>query len=378
MARFVWNLALEQRRLWTRRQGATPGFTGQCRELTEARRESEWLRSGSVTVQQQALRDLDQAYRNWWQRPDHFSRPTWRKRGAHESFRLVGVQARARTNGRRSAQVWVPGAGWVNFRLSRALPDNMRSYRITRDSCGRWHVAFAHIPASIAARDDAVDVIGIDRGVANTAALSNGMLVQLPTAPPTEQARTLRLERKLARQRKGSKRRERTKRDLARLKHRTINRRKDVIEKLTTDLARSAHIVRLEKLEIRNMTRSARGTLSEPGTNVRQKAGLNRAILASGWGLLERRLNEKMPDRVEYVDAAYTSQRCNQCGTIDASSRKNQAHYTCTSCGHVDHADLNAAHNIAEGRSVTARGRRPIGPRAKREPQPSRAATAAR
>jgi transposase len=117
------------------------------------------------------------------------------------------------------------------------------------------------------------------------------------------------------------------------------------------------------------MTRSAKGTAGNPGRNVRAKAGLNRQILRSGWGLLVRRLEDKAPGRVEKVKPAFTSQRCSACGHVDANSRKSQALFACTACGYVDNADVNAANNIAAGHAMTARGGvRDAGP-VNREPQ---------
>ena len=104
------------------------------------------------------------------------------------------------------------------------------------------------------------------------------------------------------------------------------------------------------------MTRSARGTRENPGRNVRAKAGLNRGILRSGWGLLVRRLQDKAPGRVEKVSPAFTSQRCSACGQVDRDSRESQAVFRCTACGFACHADVNAAINIAAGHAVTARG----------------------
>src|SRR5690242_3207626 len=118
-----------------------------------------------------------------------------------------------------------------------------------------------------------------------------------------------------------------------------------------------------------NMTRSAKGTVQNPGRRVRQKAGLNCGILRSGWGLLVRRLQEKALGRVEKVSAAFTSQRCSACGHVDARSRESQARFVCTACGYACHADVNAAKNIAAGHVVTARGGcRDTGP-VNREPQ---------
>ena len=74
-------------------------------------------------------------------------RPTWRKAGVHEGFRQVGFRPHhvERLN-RRFGRVWVPKVGWVRFRLSRPVPEGVKSYRVTRDRAGRWHIAFAHIP----------------------------------------------------------------------------------------------------------------------------------------------------------------------------------------------------------------------------------------
>ena len=146
------------------------------------------------------------------------------------------------------------------------------------------------------------------------------------------------------------------KRAIARLRARETDRRKDWVEKVSTDLARRFDTIRVEDLQIGNMTRSSRGTPGDPGRNVRAKAGLNRGILGSWWGLLVRRLADKAPGRVEKVRPALTSQRCSACGQVDPKSRKSQAVFRCTACGFAGHADVNAAINIAAGHAVTARG----------------------
>lgn len=122
------------------------------------------------------------------------------------------------------------------------------------------------------------------------------------------------------------------------------------------------------------MTRAARGTLAQPGRHVRQKAGLNRGILAAGWSKLVTRLQQKAPGRVEKVNAAYTSQTCNCCGHVDPNNRQSQAVFRCTACGHQVNADVNAARVIASrtaaGHAVAAREDRVKSARSvKREPQ---------
>ena len=118
------------------------------------------------------------------------------------------------------------------------------------------------------------------------------------------------------------------------------------------------------------MTRSAMGSIGQPGRNVGAKAALNREILRSGWGLLVRRLEDKAPGRVEKVRSAHTSQRCSACGHTAASSRESQALFRCVACGYTLNADVNAARNIAAGHAVTARGGLPSGGPVNREPQP--------
>jgi transposase len=128
-------------------------------------------------------------------------------------------------------------------------------------------------------------------------------------------------------------------------------------------------VIRVENLNIRGMTKSAKGTKDAPGVGVAAKAGLNRSISKAGWGLLVQRLEDKAPGRVEKVNPAYTSQRCSACGHVDAKSRESQARFRCTACGHATNADVNAARNIAAGHAVTARGGHAIRQPANREPQ---------
>jgi putative transposase len=365
-ARFVWNLAVEQQAHWRPGRSSAPGYLEQSRQLTAARRDNEWLRAGSQMVQQQALRDFAQAMTNFFHGTHR--RPTWRKAGRNEGFRVVAVKAEhVRRLSRKTGQVWVPKAGWVRFRWSRAVPA-AKSYRVGRDRAGRWHVAFAVIPDPVPAPGTG-EVVGVDRGVAVAAALSTGELLRIPRLSPARRRRLRRLQHKLARAQRGSNRRARVKMAIARLKARERDARKDWAEKASTDLARRYDVIRVEDLKIGSMTHSARGTTAEPGRNVRAKAGLNREILASGWGLLVRRLQDKAPGRVEKINPAFTSQRCSACGHVDPKSRESQAAFRCTACRYTGNADVNAARNIAAGHAVTARGCPPIGGRVNREPQ---------
>ncbi|WP_350280426.1 transposase [Kribbella sp. HUAS MG21] len=371
-ARYVWNLALEQWSMWTPDKRSAPRYVAQARQLTEARATFGWLRAGSQTVQQQALRDFDQAVRNFY--AGTHQRPTWRKAERHEGFRIVGSQAsRIVKLNRKWAKVLVPKVGWVQLRLSRTVP-GAKSYRITRDRAGRWHLAFAAIPEPIPGPGTKT-VVGVDRGVTVSAALSTGELLLCPGLSKREEDRLKHLQRRLARCHRGSNRRARVKAAIAKLHARAADRRKDWAEKTSTDLARRFDVIRVEDLRITSMTRRPRPKpdLEQPGAFVpnrrRAKAGLNRGILANGWGALVERLEHKAPERVEKIDPAYTSQTCSLCGHCTPKSRENQAVFRCVACGHRMHADVNAAINIAAGRAVSARRETPPRVPSKREPQ---------
>jgi len=147
---------------------------------------------------------------------------------------------------------------------------------------------------------------------------------------------------------------------LGRLNARVRARRNDFAAQTAVRLVRDHGLVAVEDLRVKNMTASAKGTVDQPGRNVRQKAGLNRAILAKGWGGFLPKLEHAARYHgatVVKVNPAYTSQRCSRCGVVDAKSRDSQAVFACTCCGHRDNADVNAARNIlAAGLAVTGRG----------------------
>lgn len=401
-ARYVWNLAVEQHSHWKAGRKSAPGFAEQCRQLTEARRENEWLATGNADVQQQALKDFARAKDAKF--TAGFGEPTWRKKYKHEGFRVIGTdrvpvvgsdgslklnpktgkQVMSRSVvvqklNRRWAQVKVPGCGWVRFRLTRAELPSAKTFRITFRN-GRWHVAFATIPEPIE-KPGTGEVIGVDRGVTITAALSDGRKLNCPQLTVKERAQLRKHERRAARAPKGSGQKTAEYAKVAKLKAREANRRKDWCEKASTTFARSYDVIRFEKLNIKNMTRSAKGTVKQPGKNVRQKAGLNRCILAQGWGLLRQRTEHKAPGRVEDVPAPYTGLRCSACGWIEKKSRKSQADFVCVSCGFTCNADENAATNIAAGQGGIPRPRRTAGAggvttatsrSSAREPQPAR------
>ncbi|WP_246476647.1 RNA-guided endonuclease InsQ/TnpB family protein [Actinokineospora xionganensis] len=343
-ARFVWNLAVEQHAHWQLGRKAAPGFTEHCRQVTQARAANPWLAAGSVMVQQQALKDFGHAMSNFVRRTHR--RPTWRRRGQSEGFRIVSVKpGDVRRVSRKVGELRVPKIGWVRLRWSPAVAEGVKSYRVTRDRAGRWQVAFAAVPEPISGPGTGATV-GVDRGVVVSAALSTGELLSVPAPRDSEKVRLRKSQRKLARAQRGSSRRGEVKIAIAKLKARETDRRKGWIGKTGTRLARAFDMIAVEDPKISNMTRSAKGTVNAPGQRVRQKAGLNRGMLANGWGLLVTRLEQKAAGRVIKVDPRFTGQRCSACGVVDREARESQAAFRCRSCGFARNADVNAALNI--------------------------------
>jgi putative transposase len=247
-ARYVWNVAVEQQSHWHPGRKSAPGYLEQCRQLTAARAEHPWLAAGSQMVQQQALRDFAQAIINYF--AGRHRKPSWRKAGRDEGFRIVAVRpGHMRRLSRKTGEVWIPKAGWVRFRWSRAVPPGAKSYRVTMDRAGRWHIAFAVIPEPVSAPGNG-EVVGVDRGVAVAAALSTGELLTVPGLSGRERTRLRRLERRLARARRGSNRRMGVRLAIARLRVRERDRRKDWAEKTSTDIVRRFDLIRVEDLRI--------------------------------------------------------------------------------------------------------------------------------
>jgi transposase len=220
-------VGLEQRNMYRKEFGPTPSYNAQSAQLTEARKDS-WLKEGSAIIQQQALRDLDQAFKNWWK--GTHGHPTFRKAGLNEGFRIIGKEAkRFERMNRKRARVNIPKIGWVDWRWS-CDPGDIKSYRVTLDRAGRWWISFAVIPKPIPAPGNG-KIVGVDRGVAQSFVLSTGEMVKIPGLSVVEQRRMLHLKRKLSRQVPGSNNHKKTKLMISKLEHRRINRCKDAVEK---------------------------------------------------------------------------------------------------------------------------------------------------
>lgn len=341
VCRLVYNLALEQRRdfyrQYRRQEGRAISLASQSRELTQLRAEFDWIDAGPSAAQTYALRDLDQAFANFFAGRAKY--PTPRKKGVHTSFRLKGRETRVRQLNAKWSEVKVPNLGFVKFRRTREPLGRVLSLTVSSQA-GDWFVALT-CECEMLAAEASTTTVGIDRGVAQTLTLSTGEHLQMPSVAALTKRRG-RAQQALARRKRGSRRYAAQRARVAALRAKEARIRTDWCHRASTDIAVRFGVVAIEALNIPNMTASA-------SKNVSQKAGLNRSILEQSWGRWANMLDYKLAERGGHlitVPAPFTSQTCASCGVVDARSRESQAVFLCVACGHRDHADVNAAKEI--------------------------------
>lgn len=334
ITRFIYNLALEQRTgFWRQYQTATGhrlDFVTQGRQLTQLRAEVDWIGGMHLTPQIQALRDLDKAFAAFFAKRTGY--PQFRRKGVNDSFRFKGREVQTRPLNAKWALVRVPKIGWVKFRDTRPTRGKLSNLTIAKSAEG-WHVCFScEIEHDAPANN--LPAVGIDRGVANTLALSTGEMLSTPDLAHLTR-RKKQAQRVLARRVRGSNRYRAQRVHVSKLVAKIARCRGQWQHEASVDIARRFGVVTLEALKIANMTRSGRS-----------KRGLNRSILEQGWGGFELALSYKLDERggtLIKVHPAYSSLECSACGVIDKRSRESQALFACQHCGFTDHADTNAA-----------------------------------
>ena len=368
-ARYIWNLFLAADLGILESGGTLPTYAERAAWLPRLRKHepTSWLALSSSASQQAELRDLDMAWQRW--RKGLGRRPRFKKKGVDSGFRWSGRQHFEidQENGR----IRLPKIGWLRYRNSRPALGEVINAAVSRKN-GHWYISVGterqtEQPATRSLRRR----VGVDMGIACHTATSAGKMIAGPNALKKAAKQLARAQRALARKIKGSNRRKKQIAKVARIHERVGNVRQDHLHKLTSDLAKNHGLVVIENLKVSNMSRSAKGTIENPGTNVRAKSGLNRSILDQGWGEMRRQLTYKLGwngGTLVAVNPANTSRKCSHCSHVSKDSRTTQSHFECVTCGHRMNADTNAAHNIlAAGLAVTARGGLAVGQPAKRE-----------
>ena len=374
--RFIFNHGLELERERFERKEKHLGYAELCKELTIWRHAqgTEFLAAAPIHPLQQALKDLDRAYRNFFE--GRADLPRFKKKGRHDAFRYPDPKQFAVDD--RHGRVRLPKLGWVRYRKSRSVSGTPKQLTISRQG-GHWFVSIQTEQEVAAPVHPANSAAGLDVGVAKFAALSTGDTFAPVSSFRKYEKKLAREQRKLARKVEYSHNWRKQKARIATLHEKIARIRNDFLHKTSTTISKTHAMIVLEDLSVRSMSRSARGTVNDPGQKVRAKAGLNKSILDQGWAEFRRQLEYKETWRggmVVAVDPRNTSRTCPCCGHVSAENRKSQAVFRCVRCGHAADADVNAARNIlAAGHAVIACGERAqSGPSMKQEPSVSEAA----
>ncbi|MEN1964310.1 transposase [Escherichia coli] len=316
--------------------------------------ETQWLKDAPSQPLQQSLKDLERAYKNFFQKRAAF--PPIQKAGDRM---MHSATRRALSSIRKTAVFFLPKLGWMRYRNSRQVTGVVKNVTVSQ-SCGKWYISIQTESEVSTPVHPSASMVGLDAGVAKLATLSDGTVFEPVNSFQKNQKKLARLQRQLSRKVKFSNNWQKQERKIQRLHSRIANIRRDYLHKVTTTVSKNHAMIVIEDLKVSNMSKSAAGTVSQPGRNVRAKSGLNRTILDQGWYEMRRQLEYKQLWRggqVLAVPPAYTSQRCACCGHTAKENRLSQSKFRCQACGYTANADVNGARNIlAAGHAVLACG----------------------
>ncbi|MCY4520543.1 MAG: transposase [Caldilineaceae bacterium] len=325
-----------------------------------------WLREYPFECVRYSLKYLADAYKRFTANPKTEGKPRFKAR--HRTVPAFTIPCKVRI---REGRLRIPKVGWLRLDGSNPYADckplTVRIRREVSDPYPKWYAYVCYeVPAERTRQPAADGALGLDRNVGQ-ATDSDGVVYAMPDTERLD-AQIARKQRELSRKqgwgpkdrRPKSNRGRRVNRQLSKLHRKRRRQRDDATHQVSRTLADTAHTVAIEDLNTKGMTASAKGTVEQPGRNVKQKAGLNRRILASGWGGLELKLAYKAGEVIK-VNPAYTSQTCSRCGYVHKANRLSQAVFRCGVCGFRANADHDAAINIlvrAEGPPAPVHGPR--------------------
>ncbi len=343
--RFVFNQALALQQANREAGGKFIGYVAMAKRLTAWRNSAEtaWLREAPVHPLQHALKDLEKAYKHFFEGRTDF--PRFKRKGQGDSFRYPDPKQIKldQANGR----IFLPKLGWLRYRNSREAIGELRNVTVSASN-GRWFVSIqtrreVEIPVPQGS------AVGIDLGIARFATLSDGTFYEPLNSFNRHEAALRKAQQAMSRKVKFSANWKKAKARVQRLHARIGNARRDYLHKTSTAISQNHALVFVEDLQVRNMSRSAAGTAEQPGRNVRAKSGLNRAILDQGWFEFRRQLDYKLAwsgGHLVAVPPQNTSRTCPCCGHVSAENRRTQAEFRCVECGFGENADLVGAINV--------------------------------
>ena len=333
--RWVWNWALARRIQHYTAHHTSLAARALCKELTVLKQhpETEWLREIDSQLLQEAVRDLDRAFRNFFEKRAHFPKFKTKKRN-RATFR---IPQRVKVH---DVAVYVPKIGCVRMRQSRPIEGRITSATFTRNPVGRWDVSFVtqcEVPDAPLPTIKPDKICGIDDGLTDFVVLSDGTRVPAPRFFRKTERRLRRVQQHLSRCQRGSRRRERARQKIARVHHKVANQRYDFVHKTTTRLVNSYEGLCTQDLNVKGLA----------------KTKLARSVHDAALGELHRQLQYKTAwnhKHLAVVDRWFPSSKlCGRCGVLNDSLTLADREWRCQ-CGTVHDRDLNAACNIrAEG-----------------------------
>lgn len=356
--RFVWNkaFALEQETYET--TGKRLGYQALASLLVLWKKDEKtaFLSAAPSQSLQQTLKNLDTAYQRFFKKLGSF--PRFKKRGEHDSFRIPQGFKLDQENSR----LFLPKLGWVRYHNRRAVLGTVKNMTVSLSS-GKWFVSIQTEREVERPVHASSTLVGIDVGITRFATLScKGQITAIEPSNSfrRHEARLARYQRAMSRKIKFSRNWVKAKAKVQRYHARIANVRRDFLHKQSTAISQNHAIIVLEDLRVKNLSASAQGTVAAPGRKVRQKSGLNKAILDQGWGEFDRQCQYKQDWRggqVLRINPKNTSRTCPCCGHVAAENRQTQAQFLCVECGFEGNADDVASINIeAAGHAVLAHG----------------------
>ncbi|MGY6771928.1 RNA-guided endonuclease InsQ/TnpB family protein [Gallibacterium sp. ZY190522] len=347
--RFVFNRALAwQNEQYQQDNNQKFSYSKIANLLPQWKKELIWLKECHSQVLQQSLKDLEKAFKNFFQQRADF--PKFKKKGLKERFRFPqGCKLEQQNN-----RLYLPKIGWVRYRNSREVVGEIKNVTVSQ-KCGRFFVSIqTEFEYQISIHNGGE--IGIDMGVARFATLSNGEFFTPLNAFKTYKGKLAKLQKRLKSKVKFSQNWQKLKAKIANLHHKIANCRKDFLHKISTQISKNHAMIYIEDLQVANMSKSAKGTAEQHGKNVAAKSGLNRAILDQSWFEFRRQLDYKTQWQGGFLVAVppqNSSRTCPCCGHISKENRQTQAHFECVECGYTENADVVGAMNVlARGRAI--------------------------
>ncbi len=356
-ARFVFNRGLALQKEFFKLCGSHVNYFDLCAVLVDWKQDQEtaWLNEAPSQTLQQSLKNLDTA---WARRFDSLrnlkhgrmsrsqlvGEPVFKKKGRRDSFRYPQGTWLEQNNNR----IFLPKLGWVRYRNSQQVLGVVKNVTV-RMSGGKWFISIQTERTVEVAVHRSSTAVGIDMGVVRFATLSDDSFYEPLNSFGQHQAALSRAQQSMSRKQKFSRNWKKAKSRVVRIHICIANARRDFLQKASTVISKNHAIVCIEDLQVNNMSRSAAGNLESPGTNVRAKSGLNRAILDQGWAQFRGQLEYKLAwngGRLIAVPAINTSRTCPACGHVSEDNRKTQAMFCCVQCGYQANADLVGAINV--------------------------------